>query len=451
MSERRAVLLVAAAAFVLCALLTKSHILGWNDGSRFATVDALTTNRTVAIDGSPLAAGLGDKIRVRGRTYSDKAPLLPLLGAGVASAVAPLGVGLRTTPMAAVYLITLLSVGIFFALGCAYAYAFQRLLGFSQRVAFGVAGLTGTATLALSYAVVFSNHVPSGASALAGCYHLVRARRGSDLDAALGGFFLALAVAFDVAAVVFAAVVVVLLWAAPLRHWSFALAAAFPIVAGEVGYNLEITGSPIPPTFNGEVWTDASLPLHALSAERVHPYAPAEYAGSVFNLIAGKRGLFLFSPVMAAAAYGFVLLPRANLLGARTAWAVGATALVYLLTIVLLQNFINSASFGERRWVDLTFVFGIGLGPVLAAQRSASADLALRVLAALSVAIAAAGTVAPFGGKIDDWGFTIAITEFAGLAERAPVQAALDVALLCALVALGQRFIPARRGSLSGA
>ena len=127
--DRRHLLFVFVAALALCALVTKSHVLGWNDGSRVATVDALTAARTFQIDGSPYAAGLGDEIRFRGRTYSDKPPLLSVLGAGVAAALAPAGITLRRTPGTAIYLVTLFTVGVWFAIGCTYAFAFQRLLG----------------------------------------------------------------------------------------------------------------------------------------------------------------------------------------------------------------------------------------------------------------------------------------------------------------------------------
>ena len=71
-------------ALLVCAGVTKRHPTSWNDISRWATVDALVSDRTFAIDGSPFAAATGDKIRARGRTFSDKPPLLALSGAGVA-------------------------------------------------------------------------------------------------------------------------------------------------------------------------------------------------------------------------------------------------------------------------------------------------------------------------------------------------------------------------------
>ena len=52
-------LCVFCVALLVCAGLTKRHVTSWNDGSRWATVDALVTDHTFAIDGSPLGKGTG--------------------------------------------------------------------------------------------------------------------------------------------------------------------------------------------------------------------------------------------------------------------------------------------------------------------------------------------------------------------------------------------------------
>src|SRR5665213_987837 len=155
-TDRRVVALLFLIALAVCALVTKPRVVSWNDGSRIATVDALTADGTFRIDGSPFAVGLGDKIRFHGATYSDKPPLLALCAAAVALAVAPAGVSLRHTPGTAIYLVTLFTVGVWFAVGCCCAYAFARYLGLARNVAVAVAALTGVGTLALPYATVLT-------------------------------------------------------------------------------------------------------------------------------------------------------------------------------------------------------------------------------------------------------------------------------------------------------
>ena len=453
--DRRTIVIIFFTALALCALVTKTHVVGWNDGSRVATVDALTADHTFQIDGSPYAVGLGDQIRYRGRTYSDKPPLVAVAGAGVAEVLAPFGITLRRTPGTAIYLVTLLTVGVAFALGCCYAYAFQLLLGYERRVAAAVAALTGVATLALPYATVLVNHVPCGAAAIAACYHLYRhrTRGGGSADVALGGMFLALAYAVDAAGIMFALAGAVLLWGAPARRWLVCIAAGLPVVALQLAYNLAVSGSPVPTVFNLGVWSDPSLPLHAESLQVMRWFSPLEYLGFAVNLLVGGRGLFSFTPLMAVTGYGFARMFRARGHVRALAVAIVATSFVFFIMIVFLQNDAHARNFGERRYVDLFFVLCIALGPALTAVRGPAATAAVRIAVAASIAIAALGTVAPFAGDPGESGFVFGSVEFAALARRAPVQAALDVLLLVVMIGVVLRVTPlsGERAAVRGA
>ena len=435
-SDRRTLAVLFLIALVVCALVTKPRVVSWNDGSRIATVDALTADGTFRIDGSPFAAGLGDKIRYRGATYSDKPPLLAVLAAAVAFVLAPLGVSLRHTPGTAIYLITLFTVGLWFAAGCCLAYAFAQLLGLSRRVAVTVAALTGVATLTLPYATVLTNHVPCGACALAGCFSAVRARDGARWAAPLAGLFFALAYAFDAAGILLALAGAIVLWGAPLRTWLTVVAAGLPVVALEFAYNLYVSGSVMPTAFTAEVWHDPTLPFYAPSQQAFPVYSPAEYLRFVVSLLVGTKGLFSFTPLMLVAGYGLVVMLRTPGRLRRLAVAIAATTIVYFAAIVVLQNDSGARNFGERRYVDLFFLLCVAVGPALASIRGAAASAAVLALTAISVAIAALGTVAPFGGGPGESGFAFATVEFAALARRAPVQAAIDVLLLIVALVL---------------
>ncbi len=433
---------VFCVAFALCAALTKSHVTGWNDGSRVAMVDALTANRTLVIDGSPFAVGLGDKLLYRGKHYSDKPPLLTLLATGVALAAAPFGITLRHTPAAAIYLITLLTVGVWFGVGCCYAYAFERLLGLGPRVAAAVAALTGAGTLALPYATVLTNHVPCGAAALAGCYHLIRGRDGRRAHNALAGLFFGLAFAFDPSAVLLAIAGAVLLWRAPARRWLLCIAAGAPIVVLQLAYNALTSGSIIPTAFTGDVWTEFPLKPGTTGPTPFYVYAPADYVKFALALSVGGKGLFSFTPLALVAAYGLRVMWRAGGLMRRVSLAVTATCAVYFVVVVAFQNDFEARHFGERRFVDLFFLGGVALGPALTSVRSRAAAAAVRLCVVLSVTIAALGTVAPFGGEAGESGFSFATAAFVALVHRTPVQAALDVLLLIVIVALVLRLVP---------
>jgi uncharacterized membrane protein len=72
---------------------------------------------------------------------------------------------------------------------------------------------------------------------------------------------------------------------------------------------------------------------------------------------------------------------------------------------------------------------------------------AVLLTSALSVAIAALGTVAPFGGDAGESGFAFGVAEFAALYRRAPVQAALDIVLLIVLLVFVLRIVDRALGT----
>jgi hypothetical protein len=200
----------------------------------------------------------------------------------------------------------------------------------------------------------------------------------------------------------------------------------------------------LPTVFNARVWNDPSLPLHSWSSQVFAVYSPADYARIVADLLVGTKGLIAFTPLVLVAVYGFAVMLRTPGVARRVAIAVLATVGVYFLLIVFLQNDAGARNFGERRYVDLFFLLGIGLAPAFAAVRGAIAVFLVRAAIVCSVAIAALGTIEPFGGNAGEWGFAFASAAFAALARRSPVQAGLDVVLLIVVLALVLRLVPLR-------
>ena len=88
---------VAVFFFLLWILLTQSHINSWNEISRLAPIEALVHHGTWAIDNTALGQLTGDRVFLNGHFYSDKPPILSLLGAGV-YAVLHQGWGLTLSP-----------------------------------------------------------------------------------------------------------------------------------------------------------------------------------------------------------------------------------------------------------------------------------------------------------------------------------------------------------------
>ena len=447
--ERRTVAVIFVFAFAVCALITKPHATSWNDLSRLAAIDALERRHTFAIEGSPFAAKTQDKYVYAGHTYSDKPPALALQGAAVAAVLEPFGVTLAGAPERSVYLIVLLSVGFWFALGCVYSYAFQRLLGFAPPGAAFVTALAALGTLSLPYATVLANHVPAGACALAGVYHLARGRRSS-AHAALGAVFVALAYGFDASMVVLVCAVVVLTWGAPLRTWAVAAAVAAPLVAAQLAYNATVSGAIGPPAMNQASWSDPASPFHRASPSLLHFASPLDYLRYALYVLVGDKGLFSYTPLTVLCALGLARMWKGAADQRRIALAVVATVMLYVALVIAFTNDYGSLNYGERRYADVFFVLCIGLGPALAVLRGRVWPWLARGAAVASIALAMLGVVAPFGEHAGDSGYVFATGEFVRLAHRAPVQAGIDVLALVLMIFLVLRFWSSAAAPRSG-
>ena len=87
----------AFAFFAVFAALAKSRPESWNDIGRMAGIESIAERGTWSIDDSPWVDQTQDKVRLDDKFYSDKMPLLTLMGAGV-YAVLHNGLGASLAP-----------------------------------------------------------------------------------------------------------------------------------------------------------------------------------------------------------------------------------------------------------------------------------------------------------------------------------------------------------------
>ena len=426
---------VFIAALLLCAFVTKSHCVSWNDASRFATVEALSQRGTFAIERTSFAKITLDKYRYRGHWYSDKSPLLPLQGAVAAPMLGVFGFRLEPEDGVAIYAITLFSVGFWFALGVAYLYALQRKLGASVHSALLTATLAAFGTPALTYATVFVNHVPAAAAVIAAIYHLVRARNGGVEHSIIAALFVSTAIAFDAAAFSVVVAAAILLWRAPRLH-----AAAFALVvmsgiAAQAAFNVAVSGSPLPPAFDQRLWTHGTVFHVGYLETPVLQLTPLAVVRNAWAALAGDKGIVVYMPLVLTCIAGFAMLWRERSERGAVARAAACACIAYYVVVVLYHDY-GSVNFGERRYADVAFLLCVPLGCANERLRAPAWNLAARIAAALSVTIAALGTVAPFAATDRGWSLLFALEEFVRLTRRAPLQAGLDVAALTATIAL---------------
>ena len=155
------------------------YAVGWNDGSRLATVESLVDHGTLAIDcsvfvhpgagagggGAPfgpglLPAGTADKVFVNGRFYSDKAPV-PAVAMSALYWGLQRGTGLvaRERVSRFAYLMTVTTSGASYVAAAAGMFLLAlRILG-SARAAFVVALSFAFATIAPVYSRAVNIHI----------------------------------------------------------------------------------------------------------------------------------------------------------------------------------------------------------------------------------------------------------------------------------------------------
>jgi hypothetical protein len=185
-----AIVLLTAGVAVAGAL---PYAVGWNDGSRLATVESLVDHGTLAIDrsvfvhpdlaqpsgGAPfgpgsLPNGTADKVFINGRFYSDKAPV-PALAMSVIYGATQWVTGLvaRERVSRFVYLMTVATSGASYVAAAAGMFLLAvRVLG-SPRLAFVVALSFAFATVAPVYSRAVNIHIVllAIAAGVAGVWH----------------------------------------------------------------------------------------------------------------------------------------------------------------------------------------------------------------------------------------------------------------------------------------
>ncbi len=176
MPARLALVTVVAVTVLIAIVGAQSTVGGWNDGSRLAAIESLVDRHTWAIDDSifvrrdaattpaQLAAVpvlTMDKLRIDGRFYSDKPPVLSLLlaipyqlwrWAG--------GVSAGEAPQRFCYWMALGSAGLAYVIAVAATFLASGALDLSLRVCLWLSGSLAFSTLALPYSRSLNGHLP---------------------------------------------------------------------------------------------------------------------------------------------------------------------------------------------------------------------------------------------------------------------------------------------------
>jgi len=320
LSERRRYWLVLGLAALGFAALTRPVVyLSGNDASRFAQIEALVDYGRPTIEGTTFAWTV-DRVEVGSRIYSNKPPLLALVGALL---YAPLeaATGWRlgdpaTMPMA-VFLLIWCLVGLPAAwLVAQFDHELRRFETLGGRWRTVLTASLALGTLVTSFAGTLNNHVPAAALLFAAFAAALGGRAGRC------GLLAGLAGAVDILPG---------FGLAPFLGWialregggdgdrrrriariGLGFGAALAVTAAA---NLFVAGSFLFPRWvvGGK---DVAASVGPSVGGALFPHTPL-YS---FEILFGPHGLFLVSPVLLLGAVGHVLAARRPPFGHRASW-----------------------------------------------------------------------------------------------------------------------------------
>lgn len=285
--------------FLLFAIFTKSQVISWSDASRMATIQSLVDYHTFSIDQS-IFSSTGDKYFYNNHFYSDKPPLLSLYGAIFYFVLKNLfNISFANHQTATFYLVTLLTIGAFSAIGLVYFYQILReIFNIDEQWATLITLITGTGTLILPFSLVFNNHTVSGFLLLISFYYLLKSQKLANV--ALSGLLIALAGNVEINCFLF--IPFALIYVLINKSWQASIIfglACIPLILVFLGLNYYTSNSIIPPAMNQALWIypGSSFTEKNLSGLAKHEsiFGVLNYA---FHMLLGNRGLISHTPLL---------------------------------------------------------------------------------------------------------------------------------------------------------
>jgi hypothetical protein len=399
--------------FVLIIVcVTKSNMNSCNVTSRMASIESLVERRTFIIDDSTFKT-TEDRVFIKGHFYSEKPPILSVIGAAVYFPLYKLGMRLEKGPLSyailtimgphnTYYLITLMTIGLGWLLCLFCFYHSLRFTTINEARRTDLTLALGIGTLFLPWSTVFNNHAAGASLLFFGFYFLLKARhlKNTKADLFLSGFFFSLAGTIDVPLILFyAGFLLDLLFDKDLRKelLFFCLPALITIIPAVV-LNYSITHDFIPIAIHKEFFKYPGSAFQdgtTLTGVRINNGAfLKEY---VFNCLVGNRGFYLYNPLLLISTFFLALEAIRKRPFYREARVVGLCSLIIIIYYLLASSNYAGSSYSIRWFVPLipiTFFFTHPFFEHMNTKKEAF----FKVLLIISICIAAAGLVDPWSG-----------------------------------------------------
>jgi hypothetical protein len=395
-SLQRLVVLLVVAAFPT-TLSTPSSA---PEQSRMATIQALVEFHTLAIDDTAFL-DTRDKVFIHGHFYSDKPPIPSLMGAAVYAPLHAIGLHLRTDSNLAYYLITLLTVKLFWVLG---VIAFWHLLSYTtleEADRFAASVALGFGSLFFTYSGTFNNHAIAAGCLSIGFLFYLRARFEvrKSANICLAGFFVSLAAIADIpTAVLYAAFFFLIVLEPHLRRSAglYLLPLLVTVLPGlAITYSIQHSLLPVQIVksnfvYPGSTWT-GTKELSGVAINHVRflaRYAP-------LMLIGPTRGFILYNPLLVFAMWGFGYSIRHRTAFYREALALGTACGLIVAYYLLMTTNYGGCCYSIRWFVPTLPVLFFFLYPYLG-YRAGRIRVVFRALLCLAIVIATVGTANPW-------------------------------------------------------
>lgn len=385
---------------LLIGLLTiHPAVQGYNDGSRMATIQSLVEDHTFAIDNSDFFEGF-DKVYIDGHYYSDKPVFTALFGAAVYFPLYHLGITLGPGWNLAYYLITLLTVKLFWFLGVKTFYAILGHLemGKKDRLLLTVAVALGS--LFFSWSATFNNHVLSAGLLLFGLYFLLKVQpeAGNFWNYFLAGLFFALSGVQDFTMMTFyACFALYILFKGPLRGEKLAyLLPLLLTVVPTLWINYAISGSIVPFYLVKEYYLYPEFPLLESNLfVGMELKGGWDLIGHAVEFLFWKKGFLLHNPLtfLAIPLMVVVIIRKGKLW--KEALVITFGSLVVIVAYLLTSLDYGGFAYSIRWFVPLLPLWYVFLYPIFTQERP-KLRRAFSVLFILSVIIAAVGLIDPW-------------------------------------------------------
>lgn len=398
-------IVLSVAIFSLMIILTKADVESSNDASRVAQVESIVERGTLIIDGASYEDRTYDKYLYNGHFYADKPPILAVYSSFAYRLVRLVGISFESDPRLAYYLVVLISIGSLTAVGAYFTCRIlEEFLSASPEWARLVTFVIFAGTLMLPYSLVFSNHAASGSLLAIGVFFLFGSGPAGLWRTAIGGVFLALAGAIDIACFVFLPFLALHLVRRSAKHVAVFSLSVAAVVSVYFNLNLTTTGSLLPPALNAALW---DYPGSQFGEGNLSGLARHSSAGAAvnyaFHALVGARGLFVHSPVII---FGLLGLGRLGTIPARY-----ARSMVFLVTVascVFVFGYLvgsvdfSGNAFGIRWFASIMIPLSFGMAPLEDRLREEKPLKVLFVIVAIwSILLSILGSVSPFSIRVD--------------------------------------------------